>query len=901
MAPSALEPRRRNEVIITREEAMKRRVRKGYAFEPVPVDPAADLNKGLKKLDDVDSRRRRSTGSSFSAIKSSAEAPPVADFPAAAVPGGDQPSLSEGCGVSHKRKATASDGEAHRVHGVHGVDDAMAEGRIGSRENSRDGGKSPGSAGWTRGERRGLRRKFRDELEQLQGLCQKVDAREGALRREELAGRGAESRKRMKRTENGTVAAHVVDGGSIEESPVAVAAAGPLVLPPEVQVKGLETEPSGKDRHTPRPGSSLLSADSFHAKEKVSAPEKGKGKKVPGKLPELDVRRQRIVAARARRLGDIFKQCATLLKRLMSHKYGWVFKEPVDAAKLGLHDYHTVITKPMDLGTISARIKASGYQHPDELYSDVQLVWANAMRYNGEGSDVYIMAVELKGLFEQGYRKIRLKVEEDTAKRRQEEQELVAAAEEVKETKVNRTVSEGREKPEVLELEKRLQKLESQLQVGGQAMGKAAAQAQAKGKLPQRDMTFAEKQKLSVNLGKLPPENLDRIVQIISERNPDLSQNADEIELDIDSLDSETLWELERYVSNCMKSKSKRKKIPLYDTVQPKVPDALPAASQQEPKEGDDSVDIVEAGPLHGAGAASAADSAAPKLPAGNGVGGRGSPGTSGSSSSSDESSSSDSDSDSDSSASESDQDRRSEPARGKQSQSRDSAKASEGKCTSPNAGGDSAAASEGAKMEVDRKQIEKPKEVKPSPKGDDEAAVKAALLRGKYADIILNAQKKATETQAVDQKQLEEIERKHKEERARLEAEARAAQESRRRKEAEAAMEARKKLEEQREAMRRALQGMAKSVELDESHAIMKDMHLLSAPAEHIGVGPGRSTDLPFGGDGARVPGLGPQQGMNVLEHLGLSLRDDESDGEESESEKEADGNNEEVEDGEI
>ncbi|CAI5504442.1 unnamed protein product [Closterium sp. Naga37s-1] len=579
----------------------------------------------------------------------------------------------------------------------------------------------------------------------------------------------------------------------------------------------------------------------------------------------------------------------------------------------------------MDLGTITAKIKASGYQHPDELYSDVQLVWSNAMRYNGEGSDVYIMTLELKGLFEQGYRKIRLKVEEDAAKRRQEDEELMVV-EDVKGAKATREMSDGREKPEVQELEKRLQKLESQMQAGGKVTSQAVAQVQAKGKLPLRDMTFAEKQKLSVNLGKLPPENLDRIVQIISERNPDLSQNADEIELDIDSLDSETLWELERYVANCMKSKSKRKRALLQQkqsVPSSKVPDALPA-SQQELKEGEDSVDIVEEGSglIHGAAAVtSAADSGAAKLPAGNGVGGKASPGTSGSSSSSDGSSSSDSDSDSGTSASESDQeDRRSkgtpsEPARGKQTQSKDSAKASD-KRSSPNAGGDSVAPSEGVKMEVDVKQDEKPKEVKPSFKGDDEAAVKAALLRGKYADIILNAQKKATETQSVDQKQLEEIERKHREERARLEAEARAAQETRRRKEAEATIEARKKLEEQREAMRRALQGcihplfralsnavlhgkqMAKSVELDESHAIMKDMHLLSAPAEHISIGPDRSTELLFGGEGARVSG--PQQGMNVLEHLGLSLRD-ESDGEESEDEMEADRSKEEVEDGEI
>lgn len=75
-----------------------------------------------------------------------------------------------------------------------------------------------------------------------------------------------------------------------------------------------------------------------------------------------------------------------------------------------------------------------------------------------------------------------------------------------------------------------------------------------------REMTYAEKQKLSVNLGKLPGDKLDKVLQIITEHNPTFgSQQGEEIELDIDSLNVETLWELDRYVVNCMKSKSKSK------------------------------------------------------------------------------------------------------------------------------------------------------------------------------------------------------------------------------------------------------------------------------------------------------------------------------------------------------
>jgi len=73
-------------------------------------------------------------------------------------------------------------------------------------------------------------------------------------------------------------------------------------------------------------------------------------------------------------------------------------------------------------------------------------------------------------------------------------------------------------------------------------------------------MTFEEKRKLSINLESLPGDKLERIVQIIKKRNPEVGQNEDEIEVDIDSFDNDTLWELDRFITNCMKSRGKKAK-----------------------------------------------------------------------------------------------------------------------------------------------------------------------------------------------------------------------------------------------------------------------------------------------------------------------------------------------------
>jgi bromodomain-containing factor 1 len=93
-------------------------------------------------------------------------------------------------------------------------------------------------------------------------------------------------------------------------------------------------------------------------------------------------------------------------------------------------------------------------------------------------------------------------------------------------------------------------------------------------------MTFWEKQRLSNNLQDLPPEKLDNVVQIIKKRNLSLSQHDDEIEVDIDSFDVETLWELDRFVTNYKKSITKNKRKAELSAVRP---DEAEAEAEADP------------------------------------------------------------------------------------------------------------------------------------------------------------------------------------------------------------------------------------------------------------------------------------------------------------------------------
>lgn len=75
-------------------------------------------------------------------------------------------------------------------------------------------------------------------------------------------------------------------------------------------------------------------------------------------------------------------QCQALLDRLQGEDgEGW-FAAPVDAEELGLDDYFRVITEPMDLGTVQAKLERGGYADAQAFARDVFLVFENACRYN---------------------------------------------------------------------------------------------------------------------------------------------------------------------------------------------------------------------------------------------------------------------------------------------------------------------------------------------------------------------------------------------------------------------------------------------------------------------------------------------------------------------------------------
>jgi len=225
------------------------------------------------------------------------------------------------------------------------------------------------------------------------------------------------------------------------------------------------------------------------------------------------------------------KQCQTILKHLMTHKFAWPFNTPVDPLALNLPDYNDIIKNPMDLGTVKQQLASGLYENEDDFAEDVRLVWANALRYNQPGSDICIMASELADFFESRFVKLRSTIDE---KRSPEPSGMTE------------TIIELRDSMRSVQKELEKMRREKATNGGSKAPGK---------KEDVRPMSFEEEKRLSLSINNLPSESLGMVVKIINERMPHLTGQGEVIEIDIDALDAATLRHLERYIKTVQRKR----------------------------------------------------------------------------------------------------------------------------------------------------------------------------------------------------------------------------------------------------------------------------------------------------------------------------------------------------------
>ncbi|KAI3409406.1 uncharacterized protein J3R85_019345 [Psidium guajava] len=156
---------------------------------------------------------------------------------------------------------------------------------------------------------------------------------------------------------------------------------------------------SGKEKNANLPSKS--ETDAGHC-TKFGSSISGANKRGPQVEFEVVKKRQRIDRA-------VTQQCSAILKKLMHHQCGWPFNQPVDPVKLNIPDYFSIISKPMDLGTIKSKLERNMYHGTEDFAADVRLTFSNAMCYNPPGNQVHIMADKLNKIFETGWKALEAK------------------------------------------------------------------------------------------------------------------------------------------------------------------------------------------------------------------------------------------------------------------------------------------------------------------------------------------------------------------------------------------------------------------------------------------------------------------------------------------------------------
>eukprot|EP00249_Psilotum_nudum_P022574 c28571_g1_i2 orf=474-2414(+) len=430
----------------------------------------------------------------------------------------------------------------------------------------------PAVAEMSKEERRELRNRLRRELEQIRSLSMRIELREQQLRCQSHSV-GARPSLSDAQFSGNDVRSCVGKEVTSELDITPVGASFPFQrdagLARQHSFSSLDhnhADPSLKEKRTPKANQLYRNADFVMGKDKMPPIEKPKAKPGVGSkraaLSRIDSRDSKRLSTdkrfQTRQLVEVMRQCLNLLKKLMNHKHGWVFNEPVDTVKFGLSDYHLIVKKPMDLGTVKGKLSRKEYTSPIEFANDVRLTFSNAMTYNPPGDDVHIVAASFLKLFEEKWKVIENKYEQERIRNegrgvlehhQPESSQLLPPHQSYLSQKGYRRENCGQSQARPKDSSgKKL------------APPKPKQKPKPKIQLPKREMAFVEKKRLSGDLQLLPADKLEYIVQLMKERNPNLSQKDDEIEVDIDTFDNDTLWELHRYVTNCMKNISKNKK-----------------------------------------------------------------------------------------------------------------------------------------------------------------------------------------------------------------------------------------------------------------------------------------------------------------------------------------------------
>lgn len=259
----------------------------------------------------------------------------------------------------------------------------------------------------------------------------------------------------------------------------------------------------------------------------------------------------------------------TVINEMLKPKYrdfSYPFMQPVDPVALNIPQYLKIIKKPMDLGTVQARLKHGEYTSAKDAKADLDLIFANCYKFNPEGDDVNKMGHMLEDVYKRAWEKkaewmeehapasepasASEDEEEDESEDDDEEEEIrrrqAQIAEQIMMLTQEQLALQAKKGKSPKVVSKKNAKKEK-TQTKSKKPSKPAAPSKPKKKM--RQITFEEKRLISETISNLDEQQMARAVQIIRNGVPALQGvNDDELELDIDTIPNEVLHDLLKYI-----------------------------------------------------------------------------------------------------------------------------------------------------------------------------------------------------------------------------------------------------------------------------------------------------------------------------------------------------------------
>ncbi|OMJ27517.1 SWR1 complex bromodomain subunit bdf1 [Smittium culicis] len=239
------------------------------------------------------------------------------------------------------------------------------------------------------------------------------------------------------------------------------------------------------------------------------------------------------------------KHCSAILKELYKKQHydiAFYFYEPVDYVALDIPSYPKIVKTPMDFGTINTKLINNQYNSSDDFYNDVKLVFQNCYKFNPKKHPVHVAGRAVETIFENKWEEYFGPKDNFSSGTKRNS---------INDSNDIGDISDANSISNKNRRNSKTPKQSKKLDQSGTAKSGSKQKSGGSNSLDEimdSDLSIEEKLKLSNVIETLSPERLQIAFDIIQSGYPEVIEQKEEIELDIDVLDFKTLRRLYEYV-----------------------------------------------------------------------------------------------------------------------------------------------------------------------------------------------------------------------------------------------------------------------------------------------------------------------------------------------------------------